>query len=474
MPLVVRDGCLATEPSRAGAHIDLSGHVILPGLINAHEHLQVNAVPRLPQGQPFPNSYAWIEAFQKHFDDPAVADALQVSKATRLRHGALKNLLAGVTCVAHHDPWHSELDAADFPVALLRNFGWSYALGWPGYGPAARESFAATPAEHPWMLHLAEGTDAVAQSELTELERLGCLAANTVLIHGVGLAEHDIELIIERGAAVVWCPSSNLALLGRTLDPRQLYNAGRLALGSDSRLSGARDLLEELRVAVRHGLSSTQVLELVTTAAARILRLSSRGSLSPGATADFVIVRDRSGEPADSLVGRTRGELRAVVRDGRPRIADPDFADWFAIAGVDIVPVTLDGYPKLLAAELADPGVLALEPGLDLSRDEPQFLLSPGDKSAGLPICTAKLPGEPARRACPVLDTGADEGVAITRQPSSLPADTSRSHPSLRATSPPAPALRSAQGVQACTSQWLVSRMPSPQREKGRAKSLFT
>lgn len=54
-----------------------------------------------------------------------------------------------------------------------------------------------------------------------------------------------------------------------------------------------------------------------------------------------------------------------MVRDGVPRIADPDFAAWFAAAGVDTVPVTLDGKPKLLAAALAEPALLALEPGLE-------------------------------------------------------------------------------------------------------------
>ncbi|MGB5940659.1 MAG: amidohydrolase, partial [Rhodanobacter sp.] len=66
------------------------------------------------------------------------------------------------------------------------------------------------------------------------------------------------------------------------------------------------------------------------------------------------------------LAGIRRSELRAVVRDGVPRIADPDFADWFAAAGVDAVPVMLDGKPKLLAAALAEPALLALEPGLEL------------------------------------------------------------------------------------------------------------
>jgi hypothetical protein len=75
-------------------------------------------------------------------------------------------------------------------------------------------------------------------------------------------------------------------------------------------------------------------------------------------------VADAGGAMADSLVGLSRADLRAVVRGGVPRIADPDFAGWFDAAGVEAVPVMLDGRPKLLAKELADPALLALEPGL--------------------------------------------------------------------------------------------------------------
>jgi cytosine/adenosine deaminase-related metal-dependent hydrolase len=171
--------------------------------------------------------------------------------------------------------------------------------------------------------------------------------------------------VIAHDAAGVWCPRSNMNLLGRTLDPRRLCAAGRLALGSDSRLSGARDLLDELASIVDgYDLSTAQLLALVTTHAARILRMPWRGHLQAGATADLVIVKDLGGDPVRSLIGIERSRIRAVVRDGVPRIADPDFADWFAAAGVDAVPVMLDGQPKLLARSLAEPALLALEPGL--------------------------------------------------------------------------------------------------------------
>ncbi|HEY2622045.1 MAG TPA: amidohydrolase family protein [Dyella sp.] len=366
--MLIRNGHIGTSTAAWACRVDLHDHLIFPGLINAHDHLHVNAVPPLKAGAPFPNSYAWIEAFRSHFDEPEVTAALEWPKALRLRHGALKNLLAGTTCVAHHDPWQSELDAPDFPVALLRNFGWSYALGWPDYGPPVKESFLATAVERPWMIHLAEGTDATAQAELAMLDELGCLAANSVLIHGVGLREQDIDRIIAARAAVVWCPASNLALLGKTLDPRRLFEAGRLALGTDSRLSGARDLLEEMRYASALGdLGPGQLVELVTTHAARILRLPQHGSLAPGSRADMVIVRDRGGDEANGLAGIERSEIRAVVHDGIPRIADHDFVEWFDAAGVDTVSVILDGKPKLLARSLADPALIALEPGLELA-----------------------------------------------------------------------------------------------------------
>src|SRR3546814_2405045 len=66
--------------------------------------------------------------------------------------------------------------------------------------------------------------------------------------------------------------------------------------------SPARDMLEEMRgILVRGELGASHLLELATTAAARILRMPWRGSLSPGDKADLVIVADRSEEHTSEL-----------------------------------------------------------------------------------------------------------------------------------------------------------------------------
>ena len=388
-PLHIAGDRIVAAPMENAPAIDLAGHLIFPGLVNAHDHLQRNAIPPLRSGAPFPNGYAWAKGFGAHFRDSEVAAAVALPAAIRCWQGGLKNLLAGATTVAHHDPWDVTFDDPNFPVRLLRRFGWCHSLGQAPrdglrgklfdrlarllgaaspLGPPVVEGFRATPAGAPFMIHLAEGTDAIARAELGRLEALGCLAANTVIVHGVGLSRDDIDRIVARGAGVVWCPSSNLALLGATLAPRRLFEAGRLALGTDSRLTGARDLLDELGgAAVRGELSPAELLRLTTVDAARLLAMPEVGGLAPGQRADAVIVKDDGRPPAARLAGCRRADLRAVLRDGRPAIGDPDLARWFAAAGVEVVSVTLDGRPKLLARAFARQGAIAIEPGLALA-----------------------------------------------------------------------------------------------------------
>jgi cytosine/adenosine deaminase-related metal-dependent hydrolase len=373
----VRSEPLAFEAGRVvpagagGFRVDLRDHFVFPGLINAHDHLQLNNIPCVAHDRPYENSYDWIDAMDAHRQRADVAAAMAVPSDVRHWHGGLKNLLAGATTVAHHDPAHRVLDDEHFPVALLREFGWSHSLGLgaepPRYGPAVRASFLATPPNQPWIIHLAEGTDAIAARELSSLDEMGCLASNTVLVHGVGLTSADVACVIEAGAAVVWCPASNIEMLGRTLDPRRLFEAGRLTLGTDSRLTGSRDLLEELRAAaVCCDIAPHQLLRLVTHDASSVLRLNDLGALAFGRRADAVIVR-AGADPYATLLKSRRSDLRAVVRGGIPLVADPDFAEWFAHCGVSTTAVMLDGVSKLMASDLARPEAIALEPGLELA-----------------------------------------------------------------------------------------------------------
>ena len=262
----------------------------------------------------------------------------------------------------HHDRPHGTLQCANYPVRVPRSCGWAHSLHW-GYGPDVVARFRAAAAT-PWFIHLAEGTDALAGGELQELRQLGCLGANTVLVHGVGLDDADVSDIVRAGARVIWCPVSNLSMLGQTIAPhrlRALHAAGCLALGTDSRLTGARDLLEELKVAAAHSdFSPRELLQLVTVRARQLLRTAPCD--------DYVIFGDPGADPFRGLLGLQRAQLRAVVRRGEPLITDPDFADWFAAAGVPCTAVWLDGAPKLCRSDAlgAQETAWLAEPGLTL------------------------------------------------------------------------------------------------------------
>jgi cytosine/adenosine deaminase-related metal-dependent hydrolase len=114
-------------------------------------------------------------------------------------------------------------------------------------------------------------------------------------------------------------------------------------------------------------LSHRELLRLITTGAASVLRLPAP-RLEPESPGDCLILH-ATHDPYETLLAARRADIRAVVRGGAPMIADPDFADWFAHCGVATCAVELDGRPKLMAAFLARPDVIALEPGLSVSAD---------------------------------------------------------------------------------------------------------
>ena len=354
-------------PKRRELVVDLDGDVVYPGLVNAHDHLELNSFTRLKWRERHANVREWIADFQPRFaTDQRLAAARADTLAARLWVGGLKNLLSGVTTVSHHNPLHRPLSRR-FPARVVRRFGLSHSLQIDGDRVAA--SYRGTPSEWPWIIHAAEGVDDEARSEVPALGRLGCLGPNTVLVHGVAMDEERTVSVLERGGGLVWCPSSNHFLFGRTARVAPFDRAGRLAIGSDSRLSGEGDLLDELRVARASAqIPAESLWRAVTSGAARLLRQPGAGRLTGGAPADLAIVRRQHDDPFESLVRANRTDVRMTMIDGAPLVADTALEAAFTARRTAFRRVQVDGSPRLLARWIADRAAAlgAREPGLEL------------------------------------------------------------------------------------------------------------
>jgi cytosine/adenosine deaminase-related metal-dependent hydrolase len=325
--------------------VDLAGFAVWPGLINAHDHLELNHYFRSQQDISYTNVSQWYQDLDSRLKPHAFRRAQGVFLADRLFVGGLKNLLCGALTVVHHNPLYGSLEKPDFPVHVLRRYGWAHSLS---YEKRVIETYRKVEQDVPWIIHLAEGVDDAAALEFGRLKKLGCVQPNTVLVHGVGLTEDDMLNGARGIRGLVWCPSSNRHLLGYTANVelwRQL--GGRVALGTDSRLTADGDLLDEMAAALETGqVTPADLLALVTTEAAAMFDMADTGGLSPGMRADWIATR------ADiPLVGARRADLALIVRGGVPQIGDPDVMARFP--GIDTVPATLDGRPKAVHAALA-------------------------------------------------------------------------------------------------------------------------
>ncbi len=339
---------------------------IIPGLVNAHTHLELTGFAGKAEEADFA---AWIRRIRTLKEARTPPGFLAAA-----RQGLADCHAAGVTTIAdtgdsgaviealaeaggsgiayhevfgpHPDQLEESLDGLRARVRELRRFTSARVqLGVSPHAPytvsgvlyRAVAAFAAEQAL-PMAVHLAESA---AESALLEdgagpfaeawtrrgiplpaplgespigwLDRHGVLGARTLAIHVVRASRRDVVRLRERGSAVAHCPLSNHRHGHGAAPLAELLDAGvRVGVGTDSVASvGRLDLLAEARAARRlAGLDAARALALATTDAATALGLGDTvGALRPGRWGDAAVV---------SLPGTAdhEGILEAVLASG--------------------------------------------------------------------------------------------------------------------------------------------------------------
>jgi cytosine/adenosine deaminase-related metal-dependent hydrolase len=312
----------------AGGRVDerFADAIILPGLVNAHTHLEYAAMGGFGDGLPFS---PWISDHIRRKNTQDRADLLDQARA-----GAAACLAGGVTTVA--DCCYAGTVAQAAGEAGLRAIVYLEGFSdWEGLearieaaldalpvsqlvtaGVSPHAPFTVTHADYAMLIGLARRRGLPVATHLLESDResehldafAGLLGPDTVAIHAVLVNEADIATLAELDVPVAHCPRSN-ALLGCGIAPlTDLLAAGvRVGLGTDSPSSAIDfDMWAEMRTAImlqraRTGradaLPAATALELATSRGADAIGLTGVvGTLAAGTQADLIVL-DLEGSP---------------------------------------------------------------------------------------------------------------------------------------------------------------------------------
>lgn len=349
----------ALRQYQANETLDLPGHALLPGLINAHTHSPMNLLRGLADDLPLMiwlNEHIW-PAERRCMGEDFVTDGSRLAMAEMLR--------GGITCF-HDMYFHPDCTARaaaevgmraviglillDFPSSWakdaaeylhkgleLRDQYLRHPLISFSFAPHApysvsNESFErlmvlANEIEPPLPLHIHvhETKDELEHSlkeygerPLARLQRLGLVGPELCAVHLTQLEEDEIALLAESGSHAVHCPESNLKLASGFCPVTKLLDAGvNVALGTDGAASNNDlDMFSEMRTAalLAKGISTDptripaqQALRMATLNGAKALGLDRiTGSLVPGKAADVIAVdlRDIESQPLHNPISQ--------------------------------------------------------------------------------------------------------------------------------------------------------------------------
>lgn len=293
--------------------IDLDGALLFPGLINSHDHLDFNLFPQL--GNRIYHDYTeWgndIHATNKE----AIEAVLAIPLADRIQWGIYKNLLNGVTTVVNHG---AVLNIIDSPVdvhqqlhslhSVAFEFNWKWKLN------------RIFPGRKPFVIHTGEGTSRTASAEIDTLLRWNLFNHELIAVHGVSMTPAQARLF----KALVWCPASNIFMLGTTARVNLLKRYIPILFGSDSTLSAEWNLWNHIRLARETGmLSDRELFESLTATPASIWGLNDRGKMAPGFRADIVAIRTKKETGCmDAFCCANPEDILLVLQKGQVRLFD--------------------------------------------------------------------------------------------------------------------------------------------------------
>ncbi len=304
------------EPSRGhrscdGPLFDFGTAIAFPGLVNSHDHLEFNLHPALGHGQ-YGDYIEWGQDISRN--DGAVISSLQrMPKHHRLRWGALKNLLCGVTTVAHHGARGDELRS--LPLGTVS----ATSIHSVGAAPRWRWRLNAPLGPSPYVFHIAEGTSRRARLEVDALIRWNMFRKPLIGVHAIAMSAEQAA----RFHAVVWCPVSNEFLYGATADIAALKRRTTILFGTDSTLSAEWDIWNHLRRARALGLlDDRELFAALTRNAAMAWDRRDTGCIAPGQIADVVVARKRARDRWDAFFSVTPEDILLVLRNGQVVLCD--------------------------------------------------------------------------------------------------------------------------------------------------------
>ena len=344
--LIVRGGLIhefvASDKARQildVEHIELPGHALMPGLVNAHGHAAMTLLRGYADDMPldrwlnekiWPMEGKWVAPdFVRDGTEIAAAEmilsgitttsdmyffpdvAAQALRSAGMRTQVVFPIMNVPTAWATEA--HEYLDKG---LALRDHFR-NDDLVDVGLGPHSTytvdEALLRTTAtianelDAAVQIHLHETAaevlahvEATGERPIDLLARIGLLGPRTQCVHMTDIGNQDMDTLVEHGAHVIHCPRSNMKLASGACPVTKLKAAGvNVALGTDgaasnNKLNGlaemqAASLLAKLESGDPTALSAAATIQAATLDGARAMGIDAvTGSLEIGKAADII------------------------------------------------------------------------------------------------------------------------------------------------------------------------------------------